>query len=343
MILAAPCAIGRKLTSRLVRLAGFAAGAVASAYLFKIAGVVAEAALSGGLPETAALPTNPLPSSGTTFLAMLGGMIFLEVVLLGWRESSLRQLATQEDASAATDVLYLMLWLSGVMDVLAAAMTLGLASVIAAQVERLGGLGVFLDAPLWLGLPGALLAMSFTQYGKHRAVHSRWFWPLHKSHHAPTRFTVANAFRSHPIDLGLGVAANGLVLGLLGFAPEAIVIGRLCLGVMAVFLHSNIRSLGWLETIGLCTPNGHLIHHSTDPRHYNRNLGTMFNVWDRLFGTYAPPPAGVAAFAIGVDDSASVHNTERPIRAIRVQTLLWLDELRREVRSAMMRPARSPR
>ena len=41
----------------------------------------------------------------------------------------------------------------------------------------------------------------------------------------------------------------------------------------------------WINWI-FVTPRFHHIHHSTDPRYYLANMGNIFSVWDRLFGTY---------------------------------------------------------
>jgi len=54
----------------------------------------------------------------------------------------------------------------------------------------------------------------------------------------------------------------------------------------ARFLHSNVRAdFGLLQWI-LVTPQSHRIHHSIEERHYDRNYGTYFCIWDRLFGTH---------------------------------------------------------
>ena len=34
------------------------------------------------------------------------------------------------------------------------------------------------------------------------------------------------------------------------------------------------------------SPSLHWIHHSDNPKHFNKNLGTVFTFWDRVFGTY---------------------------------------------------------
>jgi len=41
----------------------------------------------------------------------------------------------------------------------------------------------------------------------------------------------------------------------------------------------------WLEWI-VVTSRYHHIHHSDNPLHYKANLGSLFTLWDRIFGTY---------------------------------------------------------
>jgi sterol desaturase/sphingolipid hydroxylase (fatty acid hydroxylase superfamily) len=34
------------------------------------------------------------------------------------------------------------------------------------------------------------------------------------------------------------------------------------------------------------SPGLHKVHHSNNPEHFNKNLGNLFMIWDRIFGTY---------------------------------------------------------
>jgi sterol desaturase/sphingolipid hydroxylase (fatty acid hydroxylase superfamily) len=56
----------------------------------------------------------------------------------------------------------------------------------------------------------------------------------------------------------------------------------------------------WLEWV-FVTPRFHQIHHSTNPDHYERNLGDLLTVWDRLFGTYVNPDTIKRPLAYGID------------------------------------------
>ena len=44
--------------------------------------------------------------------------------------------------------------------------------------------------------------------------------------------------------------------------------------------------MGWIGRWVLVSPVAHRIHHSDLPEHHDRNLGHVFIIWDRIFGTW---------------------------------------------------------
>ncbi|MEZ6092596.1 MAG: hypothetical protein R3C05_32215, partial [Pirellulaceae bacterium] len=42
---------------------------------------------------------------------------------------------------------------------------------------------IWSDVPVWLLVPGVVLAMDFADYWNHRLMHTRWLWPIHSIHH----------------------------------------------------------------------------------------------------------------------------------------------------------------
>ena len=65
--------------------------------------------------------------------------------------------------------------------------------------------------------------------------------------------------------------------------------------------HSHIW-LSWGDRIEgwLISPAQHQLHHSVEPRHFDRNLGSALAIWDRWFGTLVkassvtrPPDVGL--------------------------------------------------
>jgi sterol desaturase/sphingolipid hydroxylase (fatty acid hydroxylase superfamily) len=70
------------------------------------------------------------------------------------------------------------------------------------------------------------------------------------------------------------------------------------------WMHANVRletrRIEWL----IITPRTHHIHHSDALEHRDKNFGSLFSVWDRLFGTYVDPETVQAeklSFGIGED------------------------------------------
>jgi sterol desaturase/sphingolipid hydroxylase (fatty acid hydroxylase superfamily) len=74
--------------------------------------------------------------------------------------------------------------------------------------------------------------------------------------------------------------------------------------VAALFQHVNARApdaLDHLLRCALVTPALHRIHHSVNTEEYNANFGTVFSIWDRLFGSYRHLPTGHDVSAFGVE------------------------------------------
>uniref|UniRef100_UPI0035CBF081 sterol desaturase family protein n=1 Tax=uncultured Methylobacterium sp. TaxID=157278 RepID=UPI0035CBF081 len=65
--------------------------------------------------------------------------------------------------------------------------------------------------------------------------------------------------------------------------------------------HTHFKiSFGKLNNLILC-PHWHQLHHSTNPRHYDKNFGLLFSFWDRIFGTLCVPEPN-ESFKFGLVD-----------------------------------------
>ena len=158
-------------------------------------------------------------------------------------------------------------------------------------------LGTVLSGNPLHALPGAakiflaIVLADLSLYGVHRAMHRRLLWPTHAFHH-----TIGEIWWL----AGSRTSATHLFL----FAVPQIFIGYYLLGMTAahaavafsfgvavnLWIHTNLWvNLGPLEKL-IITPNFHRIHHGARGL-TNRNLGFVFTVWDRLFGTYASTDA----------------------------------------------------
>lgn len=157
--------------------------------------------------------------------------------------------------------------------------------------------------PLALAVLAALLLRSLSAYWAHRASHRvGWLWRLHRVHHADTGVDATTGFRHHPVEQFVSFLFALPAIGLFALPPTAVAIAELALLVAGIAEHANIRTGGrawraaaWLFT----TPAVHLVHHSSRQAQTDSNYGSLFSVWDRLFGTWRDP-AGEAVERIGL-------------------------------------------
>jgi sterol desaturase/sphingolipid hydroxylase (fatty acid hydroxylase superfamily) len=77
-------------------------------------------------------------------------------------------------------------------------------------------------------------------------------------------------------------------LAWLGFKPLDIIFIYSATQIWGIFVHTElIKKMGWLEYI-LVTPSHHRVHHASNPRYLDKNMGMFLIVWDQLFGTFQP-------------------------------------------------------
>lgn len=158
-----------------------------------------------------------------------------------------------------------------------------------------------------------LLAYDLSYYLYHAAQHRFPFlWELHKVHHSAEVLVGITKDRVHPLDDLMNRAWDGVIPGIcfgiwsvIALNPvETAVFGLNVYVVRNILMmdfvrHTHLKiSFGPLNGIILC-PFWHQVHHSLDPRHYDKNFGLLFSFWDRLFGTqYVPHPDENLKFGI---------------------------------------------
>ena len=180
------------------------------------------------------------------------------------------------------DVLYALFYQGGFY-------VLWLWSAIAGAMEsRLA----FLRIDVLVGLPAPVhwflywLSVDFLTYWWHRWLHrSKILWDIHSVHHSQTEMSFISSYRLHPLEQLLQniiMVAPLLVLGV----PTAHWLPLMV--VMALLEGVQHSALDWDYGRGyrlLVSPRFHALHHSSDPRHHNRNFSKILSVWDFLFGT----------------------------------------------------------
>jgi len=150
-----------------------------------------------------------------------------------------------------------------------------------------------------------LLAYDISYYLYHYAQHRFPFlWELHKVHHSAEVMVGITKDRVHPLDDLMNRAWDGVIAGtcfglwsVIALNPVEVTLFGINVYVIRNILmmdfvrHTHLKiSFGRLNHIILC-PHWHQLHHSVDPRHYDKNFGLLFSFWDRLFRTQYVPKA----------------------------------------------------
>ena len=166
----------------------------------------------------------------------------------------------------------------------------------------------------------SVLALDFGIFLAHRLQHRIPFlWEFHKVHHSAEVMTPLTVYRMHPVDDILAFVfsssfagvAGGLFSYLCGNGVNAYSFWGVNIVVLLFYLvgynlrHSHIWfSFGpTLEKIFI-SPALHQIHHSTDPKHFDKNMGFIFSIWDRLFKTlYLPKKKEDLTFGLGSEET----------------------------------------
>lgn len=131
-----------------------------------------------------------------------------------------------------------------------------------------------------------LLFEDFMYYWLHRVDHyCRLFWATHFTHHSSSKFNLTVGFRSSVLE-PLYRFIYFIPIAWLGFQPIDIVFIYSATQIWGILVHTEkINKMGFLEHI-LVTPSHHRVHHGSNPKYLDKNMGMFLIIWDKLFGTF---------------------------------------------------------
>ena len=153
-----------------------------------------------------------------------------------------------------------------------------------------------------------------------------FLWEFHKVHHSATVLTPLTNFRVHPVYMCISINILAVFTGLANGAGEYI-FGQTThqyglsennlILVFFIYLYVHLQHTqlwisftGWLGHVFM-SPAHHQVHHSRDPAHFNKNLGSCLAVWDWLFGTLHIPSKEPEALEFGVEPDRPHAHTIR--------------------------------
>ena len=178
--------------------------------------------------------------------------------------------------------------------------SLGLVLILVSYPFLLEHLALIEIKATWLVWVVAFVALDFAGYWNHRLSHQiNLFWNQHVIHHSSEEFNLACALRQ-PISNLLGYYALLLIPASLLGVPNQVIAILAPIHLFAQFWYHTqyIGKMGILEYV-IVTPSQHRVHHAINPEYIDKNLGQIFCIWDRMFGTFqeelddVPPQYGV--------------------------------------------------
>jgi sterol desaturase/sphingolipid hydroxylase (fatty acid hydroxylase superfamily) len=137
----------------------------------------------------------------------------------------------------------------------------------------------------WVAL---LIAEDFLYYWLHRFDHQvRLFWAVHVTHHSSQTMNFTVGFRSSVFQ-PLYRFVYFIPLACFGFSPLNIAFMYSATQIWGIIVHTElVNKMGWLEYI-LVTPSHHRVHHASNPKYLDKNMGMLLIIWDKIFGTFQP-------------------------------------------------------
>jgi sterol desaturase/sphingolipid hydroxylase (fatty acid hydroxylase superfamily) len=131
-----------------------------------------------------------------------------------------------------------------------------------------------------------IFADDFTFYWHHRLSHEvRILWAAHINHHDSQKYNLGTALRQSWTEL-LYKFIWWMWMPLIGFHPLMIMTMMHLNLIYQFWIHTEaIGKMGWFEGI-FNTPSQHRVHHGSDVEYLDKNYAGIFNIWDRIFGSF---------------------------------------------------------
>lgn len=150
-------------------------------------------------------------------------------------------------------------------------------------------------------------------------------WEFHKVHHTAEVLTPLTNFRVHPIYgwifaniLAVSTAtANGVGNYMFGDTAYQYALSDTNI-ILVLFIHAYVHlqhTHMWISFRGalgriLVSPAHHQLHHSANPKHFNKNYGSCLALWDWMFGTLYVPAKQREPLVFGVTDHQNAHTVK---------------------------------
>ncbi|MCX8474097.1 MAG: sterol desaturase family protein [Sediminibacterium sp.] len=170
-----------------------------------------------------------------------------------------------------------------------------------------------INLPFWAEIIFTIMFYDlFYQYLFHWMSHKiPVFWLLHTVHHSDTTLDSSTSFRRHPIEEFTYFFFFCFITLILGSSLELLTIYLTVHVNYSLFTHANIslppKVNKYLSYI-MVTPNFHQIHHHFTLPYTDSNYGSIFAIWDRVFGTCTFLPNEKIKYGVDVISDSTDNN-----------------------------------
>jgi sterol desaturase/sphingolipid hydroxylase (fatty acid hydroxylase superfamily) len=182
----------------------------------------------------------------------------------------------------------------------------------------------------WWAYILCILSIDFCRYWSHRLTHvNRFWWATHVTHHNSKKYNWSVAFR-------LGWTQHIKIIFfipvvLMGFDPVLFFICHQIEVLYQFWIHTEyIRKLPAPIEYIFTTPSHHRVHHSKNAHYIDKNFGSTFIFWDRIFGTFQ------------AEDEQADYGITKPINSYNPITLNfheWRDIVHDVIKSRSLKEA----
>ncbi|GAB2988835.1 sterol desaturase family protein [uncultured Cyclobacterium sp.] len=138
----------------------------------------------------------------------------------------------------------------------------------------------------WWSFIFCFFAIDLARYWAHRVTHEqRFWWATHITHHNSAKYNFSVSFR-------LGWTQHIKIIFfvpvmLMGFNPFVFFICHQVAVLYQFWIHTEyIKKLPKPIEYFFVTPSHHRVHHGSDEHYLDKNYGSTFIIWDRIFGTF---------------------------------------------------------
>lgn len=138
----------------------------------------------------------------------------------------------------------------------------------------------------WWSYVLCLIAIDFCRYWAHRVAHEqRFWWATHVTHHSSEQYNFSVSFRLSWVQHIKVIFYLPAVM--MGFDPFVFFICNQIEVLYQFWIHTElIKKLPAPIEYIFTTPSHHRVHHATNDKYLDKNYGSTFIIWDRMFGTF---------------------------------------------------------